>query len=430
MATACLIECAECGDELHGQTVELGGNAYCPACADTLTVCVDCGDVLKSDNATTSDDGNAYCESCYREHYAACDNCGNEIASDDVCHSNGGDSYCESCYNERYTTCERCGDEITNDDAFVSDGGDSYCDSCYSELYTHCDSCDSEVSRDDAIYRHYGSYCEECAPSEGEWEAEYFCPSPCFGEIGSNRRFGVELETSSCPCHEEIQEETVFGCKEDGSISGMEFVSPILSSDRGLEAIRQFCRAARGFSVDNRCGYHLHIDATRLTVDELKRVAVAYYFTERLWQSFVPHSRRDNTFCKPLEWTHRDICALETIQDFHDFAGSAGRCGDRYHWLNLQAIRHHGTIEIRLHTSTLDAEKVCNWVKAHLRFVEWAVNCTSLTEIWQTLGGSVRSQFGKLCQIWADDELAQFYADRAEQWGTCLTVPQGELQAA
>ena len=213
----------------------------------------------------------------------------------------------------------------------------------------------------------------------------------------------------------------------------MEFVSPILSSDRGLDAIREFCRAASGFSVDTHCGYHLHIDVSRLTADELKRVAVAYYFTERLWQSFVPHNRRDNTYCKPIEWTHRDIGAIATLEDFHAFAGSYGGGGDRYHWLNLQAIRQHGTIEIRLHTSTLDAEKVCNWVKAQLRrFVEWAIRCASLLQIWTILGGSIQSQFNKLCRIWADDELGQFYANRAYHWGTCLTVPQPqhELQAA
>jgi len=47
---------------------------------------------------------------------------------------------------------------------------------------------------------------------------------------------------------------------------------------------------------------------------------------------------------------------------------------DRYHWLNLDSIDKHGTIEIRLHSSTLDANKVCNWVKAHLRFVDWVVD--------------------------------------------------------
>ena len=69
MSTDCVIVCAECGDEFDGPAVEMGGNAYCQACADTLTVCADCGEVLNSDDATTSDDGNTYCESCYSERY-------------------------------------------------------------------------------------------------------------------------------------------------------------------------------------------------------------------------------------------------------------------------------------------------------------------------------------------------------------------------
>ena len=110
----------------------------------------------------------------------------------------------------------------------------------------------------------------ELRPAWDEWEFRVFPPVGNFVEIGSRRRFGVELETSKCPDHEDIRDDTCFGCKEDGSIDGKEFISPPLSSDRGLEAIRHFCEVAQKFEVDKKCGFHLHLDMTGESVESVK----------------------------------------------------------------------------------------------------------------------------------------------------------------
>jgi hypothetical protein len=220
------------------------------------------------------------------------------------------------------------------------------------------------------------------------------------------------LETSSCPDHETIKDDTCFGCKEDGSITGKEFISPPLSSDKGLAAIRQFCRLANNaaWQVDKCCGFHLHIDVTGQTVESVKRVALAYLLTEQVWHSFVPDSRRDNQYCKSIAW---DWERLTTVDNgFYDLA----ELSDRYHWLNLCSLIRHHTIEIRLHSSTLDAEKVCNWAKAHTRFVDWALSVTA-ERVHRVLSGSRQEVFLAVAKIIGAD-LAEFYAERAEQFGT------------
>ena len=62
-------------------------------------------------------------------------------------------------------------------------------------------------------------------------------------------------------------------------------------------------RLARRFDVDDKCGFHLHIDARNLDVTTLKRVALAYIRMESVWQSFVPDSRRDNHYCGRIRWS-------------------------------------------------------------------------------------------------------------------------------
>jgi hypothetical protein len=222
------------------------------------------------------------------------------------------------------------------------------------------------------------------------------------------------LETSECERYQELQGETYFGAKDDASITGKEFISPILSSDKGLEAIREFCRMARRFEVDEKCGFHLHVDLGKEDISGLRRVALAYRLTEKLWAKFVPESRRGNHYCQPLAYAPSRLGRVETREDWDNFLCD---CGDRYKWANWQAYYAHRTVEIRLHTSTLDPEKICNWVKAHLRFVDWAI-AHDETEIRESLTHyELDAQFGALAEIWADPALADFYARRAAKFG-------------
>ena len=405
----CRVACAECGEELAGRNSrDHAGETYCADCYDAKFVdCWDCDCSTPIDEAQEFD-GRHYCEDCYNDRFSSCEACGEVVRSDDAHSAENGRTYCDSCYSDRYTTCESCGDEVSRDDSYSSENGDTYCEECYYEHYTRCEECDRELDRDEARCNQDGYYCDRCFPG-GEWDWNHISPSHSYSAIGSRRAFGVELETAKCEGYESLEGETCFGCKQDGSIKGMEFVSPPLSSDRGLSEIDKFCDLASEFEVDSDCGFHLHIDVSHLDVEQIRRVAIGYKMTEVLWHSFVPTDRRKNHYCQSIPWTASDMADCTTRHDFGQW--------ERYIWVNLCAISKHGTIEIRLHSSTLDARKVANWAKAHLRFVDWIIDGGDI----ESLSGDTQEQFDALSAIWNDDDLARFYAGRAGKFGTDLT---------
>ena len=413
-------QCADCGFYFRefGVTRAADGQDYCAGCyPKRFALCDNCGEETPRDESKTVD-GESYCATCYDEKFTKCESCGEVIARDDA-HCYNGDVYCETCYDEHFTICSACSETIPQDESHNSDCGDVYCETCYSEAYTSCDSCGDEISRDDALYTDNGCYCQGCYPEEGEdkteWDMGHFSPSQVHTEIKSRRKFGVELETSSCPDHGSLEGRTLFGCKEDGSISGMEFVSPALSSDKGLGIIRDFCRLAErnGFQVNKDCGFHAHFDVSRECVANLKSIALAYHLTYDLWSSFVPRDRRGNNYCKRHDWDPREFDDLLTRDDYRAKIG----CLDRYVWCNVSAYYRHGTVEIRLHSATLDPEKIVNWVKAHARFIDWAVKHTA-HEIKSYFAGDFAERFQALAEIWRDAELTEFYRNRARKFGT------------
>jgi len=196
-----------------------------------------------------------------------------------------------------------------------------------------------------------------------------------YNRVGSPLCFGIELETASCPKHTELRGKTQFGVKEDGSINGLEFISPILSGNAGLNEIRSFCRLAKkqGFTVDDDCGFHLHIDMRQMSWSQRRSIAYAYRLTYTLWKHLVSDSRWNNTYCESPSYSSRQIASASSFTAFE-------RNRSRYEFLNLRAYSSHKTYEIRGYQGTLNATEICNWVKVNLRFVE-AVKDKPLNEL-------------------------------------------------
>ena len=408
------VTCEDCGQVilLEGSKAH-DGKDYCAECyGERYLVCENCGDEFDKEGMIEFED-NFYCEECDSELFTTCYGCDDKISRDDCQSSEDGNDYCESCYDDKFTHCEHCESELRRNDAVCHDGSD-YCDSCYCDLYFTCDRCGEVYSNDECNSNDSGCYCPDCYEREEckeEWETERFYPSDDCTVMGSTRKFGVEIETSECPDHTDIRGDTVFGCKSDASIGGMEFVSPVLSSDKGLEAIKQFCRKARHFAVDSHCGYHLHINARDLSLAQRKSVAFAYAMTAEVWGAMVPDTRRANHYCHKLEWSLDDVKAIADENDWARFASC-----DRYQWCNMAAYTWHKSIEIRLHTATLDYDKIANWVIAHCRFVD-AVKDIPISNIRDIFRGTARQRFRAVATLWQSEELTGYYQERASQWG-------------
>jgi hypothetical protein len=211
----------------------------------------------------------------------------------------------------------------------------------------------------------------------------------------------------------ELQEKTCYGAKNDGT-SGVEkeFVSPILQGDEGLNITRKFLHYAddNDFEVDKTCGYHLHIDCTNLTIPQLRAIAMAYQYTYKIWKYFVPESRRCNYYCREYTYKSNDILSMD-FDDLIDLPES------RYIWANWEAYKRHHTLEIRLHTGSTDETKIINWVKAHLRFVDYVLGYTAL-ELHNLLQDADKDELFKfMADTWNDDVLTSFYFKRANKFG-------------
>lgn len=145
--------------------------------------------------------------------------------------------------------------------------------------------------------------------------------------------------------------------KSDGSIdasrdcTGHE-IAIIASEDKIADVVTKVCDVLNTFGaeVNSSCGLHVHIDARgRDPYNTYKRLVMAQKWLFKL----VPGSRRDNRYARVVP---AKVNNLEAITD-------------RYFAVNSQAYKKYKTIEVRLHSGTVDAKKINHWIELLLAIV-------------------------------------------------------------
>ncbi len=96
--------------------------------------------------------------------------------------------------------------------------------------------------------------------------------------------------------------------------------------------------------ANETCGFHVHLDMRTRSAEKawsnLRQVQPILY-------KMNPESRKKSTYCKPVR----------------SKVFSKARHGrTRYVGINSQALRSHGTLEVRLHSGTVNATEILNWV--------------------------------------------------------------------
>lgn len=204
-----------------------------------------------------------------------------------------------------------------------------------------------------------------------------------------NHKFGIELEAFGVERSVLLRELTAAGINiqsemynhtrrnhwkivSDSSISGslgFEIVSPVLKGERGLAEAKKVCDVLTrvGAKVNKSCGFHVHIDAKNLSMNDWKNLYKNYITLETEIDSIMPTSRRanNNQYCKSLtnwcgskERTFNVIDNATTVQEL-----SRSISNTRYVKVNAQSFVRHGTVEFRQHSGTVEFEKVSNWVR-------------------------------------------------------------------
>lgn len=193
----------------------------------------------------------------------------------------------------------------------------------------------------------------QCADHRQMWKDEH--------RNGTHRRI---------PSEEEIK--AAWRVVSDGSVAGgCEVVSPILLGNDGLDILRRVVRVlkAAGASVNNSCGFHVHVDARDLEGIEIINAVSRYARHESEIDSFMaPRRRGDRSeWCHTMEPVARKLLAEGACTPT---AGLQYLVSGRYFKLNVHAFVRHGTLEFRQHAGTMNINKMVNWIIFAVTFVE------------------------------------------------------------
>lgn len=106
--------------------------------------------------------------------------------------------------------------------------------------------------------------------------------------------------------------------------------------------------------VNKSTGMHVHLDARASTGRNHRYMFARLVMAQSILFAMQPNSRKDNRFCK------------RTKSQDYTTALSTGR----YQGVNPQSVSRHNTIEIRIHSGTVGASKIINWIKILIGIVD------------------------------------------------------------
>jgi len=290
-----MVKCIECEEKIkENEGINHNKKWYCNACFyENYFYCDDCEEVYEIDESTEHE-GLKYCEDCFSEAFGFCERCEATRDLDDL--KVFEDScYCEDCIERISRICNDCGERISTDDAIYSNCDDNYyCDDCYNNNFSCCDNCGYECWNDDIISTNNGYFCRDCY----EENQPEFKESETF-KINPFKRFvGVEMETepeennrftiseAQIILNNDRNIKSQWKAKTDGSLNsgGIEFITSPLNGDLLFNELNKGCDIINhkiGYGVNARCGLHIHIDATGLKEQELKKVFVVFSVFEK-----------------------------------------------------------------------------------------------------------------------------------------------------
>jgi len=205
-------------------------------------------------------------------------------------------------------------------------------------------------------------------------------------QLRFRRKFGVELEFTQsstdrnklCTAIRSVGEPAYIDgfvhnhnneewcCKTDSSC-GYEAASRVFSTPQELKKAGEAIDAIRtaGAKVNNRCGFHVHIELDDFNESKLGKLAAWWVKIEGMIINSVPTARKANNYCIPLTQYFRPDTAYSAEQVLRE-----ARSHGRYMTLNLANWYDRKTIEFRIAEGTDDSATVKNWVRFLLWFIE------------------------------------------------------------
>lgn len=188
----------------------------------------------------------------------------------------------------------------------------------------------------------------------------------------------LEKKEKECTCSEDFCGRSYTpDCECEDYFDGYELVSPPGAGEsffndaatiynRIIEYSKETNHNFRAVDGDCATGYHVHCDASDLTLNHIAMLTVWFQeHSEQISRRFpdaVPLWRTDFYYCREIHYS-RDW-------DQSRFIDQAINRYERYQMVNLQSYEKHGTVEFRIGYMPSSAEAM----------VEWAKYCQFLTD--------------------------------------------------
>ena len=198
----------------------------------------------------------------------------------------------------------------------------------------------------------------------------------------------------------------VWKCVKDASLNdrngGCEVVTPILQYEdmEDLQAIIRLLREA-GAKADGSCGIHVHVDASKHTIDSLQRLMnFAIGRQDLFYEALAVSERRTERFCRKMnknlfkaiqQDSERTTASLERlwyspVNDGYRYGISHDHYNStRYHGINLHAFFTKGTVEFRLFNGTTHAGRIKAYIQFCLAMSAWAIEGKSTSLHFRTI---------------------------------------------
>ena len=160
-----------------------------------------------------------------------------------------------------------------------------------------------------------------------------------------------------------------------------------LPIDNDTYKVEEVVRALRhaGAVVNQSCGMHVHVDASKHTPQSLKNaLSIMYSKEDILFKALNVNESRVQRWCRkvrePMLEKIRELPKNATMERLkQEWYGGADGSGEHYNWtryyaLNLHSVFYRGTLEWRCFESTLHAGKVRANITLALAISAQAIN--------------------------------------------------------
>ena len=251
-----------------------------------------------------------------------------------------------------------------------------------------------------------------------------------------NRIFGGVLELHGDTSCWELAHDSSIECNSDQQ--AFELVSPKLTLDSmGLTKLDAVVSRSQsvlpGLCVNADAGFHVHVDISDVSLDEIKRICAQFVKFEDVMDRFMPQSRRGNNnkyglsnrYNKILHKLSNEECnerilSCSTLNELGNVMNPTTQDGNkrssRYYKLNLQNViwNRQPTLEFRQHSGTHNSTKIAKWIQFLLEFVDSSIRQANPDNFKNERNPEFKQK--KLFQwLVTDKHVKKFYAVRAQE---------------